>query len=185
MKFETARLILRPFEKKDAGDLYRYASDPDVGPVAGWPAHTSVEDSEEAIRLFLSGPETYAVCLKEDNRPIGAIALSPPEESNMDLGEDEMELGYWIGKPFWGQGMIPEAGRALIDHGFEDLGLKDIRCGYFDGNEKSRRVQEKLGFQYDRTNREIHWELTDDIRTEHLTRLSREDWLKKKQVREL
>lgn len=178
MKLETKRLILRPFENEDAKDLYIYASDPDVGPVAGWPAHTSVEDSEEAIRLFLSGPETYAVCLRETNRPIGAIALSPADESNMNLGPDEMELGYWIGKPFWGQGMIPEAAERLIEHGFRNLGLRNIRCGYFDGKEQSRRVQEKLGFQYLTTNEDIHWELMDDIRTEHLSVLSREDWLK-------
>ena len=61
MTLETERLILRPWEEGDAEDLYRYASNPDVGPIAGWPVHTSVENSREIIREVLSAPETYAV----------------------------------------------------------------------------------------------------------------------------
>lgn len=45
MTLETKRLLLRPWEESDAESCYRYASDPLVGPAAGWPAHTSVEDS--------------------------------------------------------------------------------------------------------------------------------------------
>ena len=61
MMLETERLILRPWEESDAEDLFRYASDPEVGPIAGWPVHTSVENSREIIREVLSAPETYAV----------------------------------------------------------------------------------------------------------------------------
>lgn len=74
-----------------------------------------------------------------------------------------------------GQGLIPEAVEELLRHGFEDLKLDRIWCGYFDGNEKSKRVQEKCGFIYHHTNRDIHWKLMDDIRTEHVTCMSRED----------
>ena len=87
--------------------------------------------------------------------------------------DDEGELGYWIGEPFWGQGLIPEACTELIRHGFEDLKLKRLWCGYFEGNEKSRRAQEKCGFVYHHTKKDIHWELMDDIRTEHVTVLER------------
>ena len=61
MILETNRLILRPWCESDAEDLYTYASDPEVGPLAGWPPHTSVENSREIIRTVLSKPETYAV----------------------------------------------------------------------------------------------------------------------------
>ena len=64
MEFRTERLILRPWEKSDADSLYEYARDPAVGPVAGWPAHISIDDSPEVIRRVLSVPETYVVCLK-------------------------------------------------------------------------------------------------------------------------
>ena len=73
MTLETERLILRPWSEDDAGELYKYAKDIDVGPMAGWPVHTSVENSREIIRTVLSAPETYAVCLKETGKPIGSI----------------------------------------------------------------------------------------------------------------
>lgn len=65
MILETERLILRPWEVRDANDLFQYASDPEVGPIAGWPVHTSVENSKEIIKSVLSAPEAYAVVLKK------------------------------------------------------------------------------------------------------------------------
>ena len=165
----TERLILRPWEESDAESLYEYAKNPEVGPIAGWPVHTSVENSREIIRDVLSAEETYAVCLREDNKAIGSAGLMIGEHSNLDLPEEEGEIGYWIGVPFWGRGLIPEAVQELIRHGFEDLKLKRLWCGYFDGNIKSRRVQEKCGFVYHHTNKDIYWKLMDDIRTEHIT----------------
>ncbi len=176
MILTTERLILRPWEEADAEDCYQYAKDPAVGPVAGWPVHTGVEHSREVIRTILSVEETYAVCLKEDNRAIGSISLMLGSGSNIGLPDTEAELGYWIGVPFWGQGLIPEAARELIRHAFEDLGLEVLWCGYFEGNDKSRRVQEKCGFVYHHTNKDIYWKAMDDIRTEHVSRLSRSDW---------
>ena len=111
MEFKTERLILRPWEESDAESLYEYAKDPAVGPIAGWPVHTSVENSLEVIKGVLSADETYAVCLKEDNAAIGSIGLIPPAQSHTAAAEDETEVGYWIGVPFWGQGLIPEAVR--------------------------------------------------------------------------
>lgn len=165
----TERLILRPWEESDAESLYEYAKNQEVGPIAGWPVHTSVENSREIIRDVLSAEETYAVCLREDNKAIGSVGLMIGEHSNLNLPEEEGEIGYWIGVPFWGRGLIPEAVQELIRHGFEDLKLKRLWCGYFDGNIKSRRVQEKCGFVYHHTNKDIYWKLMDDIRTEHIT----------------
>ena len=173
MTLYTERLILRPWEEADAAALYEYAKDPDVGPIAGWPPHTSVENSREIIRNVLRVDETYAVCLREDNRAIGSIGIMIGQNSNLDIAEDEGEIGYWIGVPFWGQGLIPEAVKELIRHGFEDLKLKRIWCAYFEGNDKSRRVQEKCGFQYHHTNKDVYWKLMDDIRTEHVMCLER------------
>ena len=141
MTIETERLLLRPWEAADAEELYKYARDPAVGPIAGWPPHTSVENSREIIRGVLSAPETYAVVLKETGLPVGSIGLMRGRASNIGLPDTEAELGYWIGVPCWGRGLIPEAARALIRRGFETLGLEKIWCGYFDGNEQSRRVQ--------------------------------------------
>ena len=178
MEFRTERLILRPWEKSDADSLYEYAREPAVGPVAGWPAHISIDDSPEVIRRVLSVPETYAVCLKEDNRAIGSVGLIAPEISNTsNIEPDEMEIGYWIGVPFWGNGYIPEAVRQLQRHAFEDLGCSGLWCGYYDGNEKSKRCQEKCGFIYHHTEKDKHCALMGDIRTEHFTYITKTNWL--------
>ena len=173
MILQTERLILRPFTEADAESLYEYAKDDRVGPVAGWPPHTSVENTREVIKYILSAEETYAVCLREDNRAVGSIGLMIGERSNIGLPETEGEIGYWIGVPFWGRGLIPEAVRELIRHAFDDLGLERLWCGYFDGNEKSKRVQEKCGFVYHHTNRDVLWKVMGDVRTEHITVLER------------
>lgn len=176
MELTTERLLLRPWKESDAESLYEYAKNPKVGPIAGWPVHTSVENSREIIRGVLTAEETYAVCLKEDGKAIGSIGLMVGTASNLNLPDTDGEIGYWIGVPFWGQGLIPEAVRELLRHGFEDLRLNKIWCGYFEGNIKSKRVQEKCGFTYHHTNKDIDWKLMGDVRTEHITCMSRDDW---------
>ena len=74
MIFETDRLILRPWTMDDAESLYKYAKDPLVGPVAGWPVHTSVDNSKEIIKAVLSADETYAVFFCIQALPIDKIA---------------------------------------------------------------------------------------------------------------
>ena len=175
MTFETERLILRPWCEDDAEELYTYASDSEVGPPAGWPPHTSVENSLEIIRTVLSAPDTFAVCLKENGKPIGSIGF---HRNDLAEDDDEYELGFWIGKPFWGQGLIPEASREMLRYAFEDLGMNCIWCGYYDGNEKSRRVQEKLGFVYQRKTEGIEVSLLGEIRTGHSNLMTKERWKK-------
>lgn len=177
MTLETKRLVLRPWEEGDVEDLYRYASHPDVGPIAGWAVHTSVENSREIIRGVLSASETYAVVLKETGRPVGSIGLMRGGASNIGIPDTEGEIGYWIGVPYWGRGLIPEAVREMVRHGFEGLGLERIWCGYFEGNVKSRRAQEKCGFRYHHTAEDVPCALEGVLRTEHITCLSREAWL--------
>lgn len=176
MRFETERLILRSWEESDAEDLYRVASDPQVGPIAGWPVHTSVENSREIIRSVLSAELTFAVCLKEDNVAVGSVGLIKPMQAHTDTAANELEIGYWIGVPFWGRGYIPEAVRCLLKYAFGELGCKGMWCGYFEGNEKSKRAQEKCGFRYHHTEFNKPWELMGDVRTEIFTYLSKDQW---------
>ena len=172
---KTDRLILRPWQEKDAETLYEYAKDPAVGPPAGWPPHTSVENSREVIKNVLSAPETYAVCLK-DGKPVGSIGLKLNGQTDMTDRDDECELGYWIGKSYWGQGLIPEAARALLAYAFEELGMRSVWCGYYEGNEKSRRVQEKLGFVYQYTSENLEVKLLNEKRTGYTSLLTKERW---------
>ena len=97
MILQTERLILRPWEEDDAEECYRYAKDPAVGPAAGWPPHRSVGESRRIIREMLMAPEIYAIVLKETGLPVGSIGL---HHNDLAPGEDEAELGYWIGAPF-------------------------------------------------------------------------------------
>lgn len=174
---KTERLILRPWQEQDAEALYTYASDPEVGPPAGWPPHTSVDNSREIIKNVLSKPETYAVCLK-DGTPIGSIGLHLNGSTDMTDRDDECELGYWIGKLYWGQGLIPEASRALLRYAFEELGMRAVWCGYYDGNEKSRKVQTKLGFVYQHKTEGLEVSLMNEIRTGHCNLMTKERWQK-------
>lgn len=176
MEFITERLILRPWEESDASVLYEHAKDPAVGSVAGWPFHTSVENSLEIIKNVLSQPETYAVCLRENNKPIGSVGLISPSYSKATLLE--IEIGYWIGVPHWGKGYAPEAVQKLEQHAFEDLGYEAMWCVYYEGNNKSKRCAEKCGFIYHHTEFDKPCKLMNDIRTEHFTYLTKEQWLK-------
>lgn len=175
MILETERLLLRPWVESDAQSLYVYAKDPRIGPPAGWPPHSSVEDSRQIIREVLSGPECYAVCRK-DGVAIGAIALKMGSETDLTDRADEAEVGYWIGVPFWGRGYMPEAVRALQHHAFFTLGMNALWCAYYDGNEKSRRVMEKCGFRYHHTTEGIFLPRMQETRTGHVTYLSKSDW---------
>ena len=174
MILETKRLILRPWEEADAEECYRYAKDPLVGPSAGWPAHTSVENSRQVIRDVLMCPETYAIVLKETGLPVGSIGL---HHNDLAEKEDEAELGFWIGVPYWGQGLVPEAARELLRHAFLDLKLERVWCAYYDGNEKSRRVQETLGFQYQWTTENVPVRQLGETRKGHVNLMTREDFL--------
>lgn len=181
LTLQTPRLLLRPWQDADAEALYKYARDERIGSAAGWPPHTSVENSLEIIHTVLSNPETYAVVLKETGEPVGSVGIMTAGQGNVPMEEHEAEIGYWIGVPYWGQGLIPEAVHELQRRCFEDLGCTAIWCAYYDGNVKSRRVQEKCGFVYHHTEKN-KTSLLGDIRTEHVTYLTKEQWLKGQSV---
>ena len=176
MDLQTERLFLRRWEDSDAVSLYEYASNPEVGPIAGWPAHQSIEESRNVIRSVLSGKEAYAVCLKTDGKAIGAIELKLNGHSDLVGADDECELGYWLGKPYWGQGIMPEAAKELLRHAFEDLDMAKVWCGYYDGNSKSKRVQEKCRFRYQWTTKGVDVPLMHEKRTGHVNCMTRDQW---------
>lgn len=172
----TLRLILRPWRESDAEALYKYAKDPAIGPVAGWPPHTSAAESLEIIRTVFAAPETYAVVLKATDEPVGSVGIMFGDGlHSAEMRPGEAEIGYWIGVPYWGQGLIPEAVRCLLRRCFEDLEMTAVWCGYYDGNVKSRRVMEKCGFRFHHTE-EGKMSPLGDVRTEHFMRMTKEEW---------
>ena len=101
-------------------------------------------------------------------QPVGSIGLMIGTVSDKGIPDTEAEIGYWIVVPYWGQGLIPEAVRELMRPGFDDLNLEKMWCGYFDGNTKSKRVQ---------TKENIPCVLEGVLRTEHITCLSKSEWI--------
>ena len=93
--------------------------------------------------------------------------------------DDECELGYWIGQPFWGRGYVPEAAEMLLRRAFQELGMTAVWCGYYDGNQKSKRVQEKLGFVFHHTCNEVPVPLLNEVRIGHTSVLTKKQWERK------
>ena len=176
---ETDRLILRGWQDEDAASLYKYASDERVAYNAGWIPHLDEGYSKAIIRTVFKKPETYAICLKgHRNEPIGNISLDIYGNENKKLGQCEGEIGFWIGYPHWGEGIAPEAVRELLRHGFEDLRLHQIYCGYFLGNHNSERVQEKCGFVFHHVEPHVKVLMLEEERVEYINAMSFERWKK-------
>lgn len=173
MELQTKRLLLRPFAEEDAEDLYEYARDPRVGPIAGWPPHTSAENSREIIRTVFSAPNTFAVVDRETGRAVGSAGFVGTHRDGVPKPDDE--IGYALNPAFWGRGYIPEAVEELLRYGFEDLGLNTIWCSHYQGNQKSKRVIEKCGFHPKGSAVEPVPQLGEE-RTALLYALTRDQW---------
>ena len=178
----TERLTLRPWKVGDADEtrvLFSLASNPHIGPRAGWPAHRSVGDSAAIIRGVLSTDETYAVVLSATGEPVGSIGLKPLSGIIAPSAEENrgaLEIGYWIGEPYWGRGLVPEAARELMRYGFEDLGLEAIWDTHDVNNKQSSRVMDKLGLRIVRTRDHVYFPLIDEYHDEAIRRITRAQW---------
>lgn len=174
---ESKRLLLRPFVMSDAEALYELAKDPDVGIHAGWPVHTSVENSEEILEKILIKNGQFAIILKESGNLIGAIALSSdPKREN----EEVKMLGYWIGKSYWGNGYVTEAAETLLEYGFDKQGYDLISVYHYGYNKRSEAVIKKLGFQYEGYQRNATQRFDGKILDDVLYSMSKEEYKQSK-----
>lgn len=145
---ETDRLILRQFKVDDKTAMFNnWASDSDVAKYLTWPAH----DSEALTAMLLDDwtkryekEDTYnwAIVIKGSDEPIGNISVVEQKEII-----NEAQLGYCMGKAYWGQGYMPEAARAVINYLFFEAGFERIYAGHDVNNPKSGRVMEKIGMK--------------------------------------
>ena len=143
---ETERILLRPWREADAPALFKYASDPEVGPRAGWPPHKSVEESLEIIRTLFMNDTTWAIVLKETGEVIGAMGYGPSCDCALPARDGEPICGYWVGRPYWNQGICTEALRLMIEHLRLTTEIPSLISGHFIDNPASGRVMEKCGF---------------------------------------
>lgn len=151
------RLLLREWRVEDAAVLYSLASSEEIGPMAGWPPHRSVEESAEIIRTIFSAPETYAIVLRESGEVVGSIGLLASGAAHSEcVAEGEYELGFWVGREYWGRGIAPEASAMLLRRCFDELGAPRVWCSHYDYNHNSARVQQKCGFEFNHTEEQSH-----------------------------
>ena len=147
----TDRLILRPWRETDLEDFYEYARVDGVGQMAGWNPHGSIAESRDILSRFIAGKKVFA--LEHQGKVIGSLGVEEYKEKNypeLDALEGR-EIGYVLSKDYWGQGLMPEAVRAVIGWLFGEEKLDFVMVGHFDWNNQSRRVIEKCGFQYIKT----------------------------------
>ena len=173
---ETKRLLIRPWDDFDADELFELAQEPEIGYWCGWEPHKHIRDTFFVLHNFLEIEETYAICLKDNNIIIGSIGLHFKNNTDLTDKDDEAELGYWIGKPYWNNGYATEAGKAIIKHAFKDLKLSRVWCGYYEGNEQSKRVQEKLGFKFHHRSESAEIPLLNTTRIGYVSCLSKDEY---------
>ncbi len=147
-RIETHRLILRPFRIEDAEDMYtNWASDPEVTRFLTWPAHGSIDVTRRVLEDWIprygdGGYFQWAIEWKETGRAIGSIAVV-----RLDEETESAEIGYCLGRDFWGRGIMPEALRAVMDYLFAVVGLNRIASCHDVNNPKSGRVMVKAGMK--------------------------------------
>lgn len=162
---QTERLLLRPFASSDAPDLVRLAGAREVAATTLRIPHPYSDSDAQA---FLSAVEQRA---KEGASMVFAIvdretvALAGAMGLELDSHNNRAELGYWVGAPYWGRGLATEAARALLRHGFEDLGLNRIYASHFAGNAASGKVLRKIGMHHEgcRRGHIVKWGRTIDL----------------------
>lgn len=148
---KTQRLILRPWTESDLDDFFEYASVDGVGQLAGWNPHRNKEESKLILDMFIGGRKTFA--LEYDGKVNGSLGIEEYNQRNypeLDALQGR-EIGYVLSEDFWGQGLMPEAVKAVVEWLFNEMELDFILVGHFDRNARSRRVIEKCGFRYIKT----------------------------------
>lgn len=135
----TSRLILRPLVRDDAERIALLGGDWDVASMTGRiPFPYSPELAEHWLDGVARGEVVFAI--DRAGQFIGLCGYSPLENATA-------EIGYWIGKPYWGRGFATEAARAVMTYGFTQGGIRRFTCCHFTDNPSSARVITKLGFR--------------------------------------
>ena len=173
---ESERLILRSFRLEDAEDLVDGLNNINI---TKWMSRTpypyTKEDAINYINKSINDKAyNFAIVLKENNKVIGGTQLR-----NLDLVQGTSGGGIWINEKYWGYGYGKEAWGARIKYAFEVLGLRRLENGFFEGNEKSWKMQESFGYKIEGIRRQKYKCLsTGKIVNEVVTGLLKEEWIK-------
>ena len=148
---KTERLILRPWRQGDLEDFYEYARVDGVGQMAGWLPHESKETTQMILDSFITHKKTFALELNE--KVIGSLGIENYKEDEFPEldGLRGRSIGYVLSKDHWGQGLMPEAVKAVQRYLFEEEKLDFLIVSHYAFNKQSKRVIEKSGFRYLKT----------------------------------
>ena len=177
IKLETERLLIRNWQENDAESIFEACKEEELGFWCGFPKHRSIEDSKEVLnKIFLGKKYAFAICLKSENeRVIGSIELKFGDNT-LACSDEECELGYWLNKKYWGKGYVTEAAEEVLRFAFEELHIVKVWAGYYEGNEGSKRVQEKLGFVNNSKCDNVYVKNLDEYRVGYDNVLTLEKW---------
>lgn len=151
---ETDRLLLRKMQKKDAADMYEYACRHDVTRYLLWEPHESETYTYKYLAYIQSRYRAgdffdWALTIKDGGKMIGTCGFT-----RLNIESNSGEIGYVLNPVFWGYGLAPEAVNAVLRYGFCELRLHRIEARYMVGNDRSRRVMEKVGMQFEGVSRD-------------------------------
>lgn len=178
---ETDRILLRKFNLNDADDMYNnWATDPEVSRYLNWLPHKSLDETKELLNLWLKEYENehcYRWCIvnKETNQAIGSIDV-------VHLFKDACccEIGYAMSRKYWGQGIMTEVLKSVINYLFEEANFNRIQARFDVDNPASCRVMQKAGLSYEGTMRQSNTKNTGHFCSCTLYSMLREEWLKNK-----
>ena len=173
---ETERLILRQWSLDDINDMVEGLNNINVTKwMAGAPFPYTVSDAEYFINNSLNNKlYNFAIVLKAENKVIGGTQLTDINLTNGTAGG-----GIWINEKYHGFGYGTEAFGARIQYAFENLGLRRLENGYFEGNEKSHKMQLRFGYKDEGVRRKrFVSKATGKIEDEYITGLLKEEWTK-------
>lgn len=148
---DTPRLHLRPLELGDADALFQFASDPEVSKMMSWDPHKDRSDTVgflERMRAAYDAGTGMGWAIVHEGAVAGVISVEGIRWEFRAWRMDKAEIGYWLGRPHWGKGLMSEAATAVLRWSFETLGLHKVTIGCVEGNEASRAIIEKLGFRF-------------------------------------
>ena len=142
---ETARLRLRPLTTSDLATVMALAGDPGVAEQTARIPHPLTEASVVAWYQSVTGPSSnetvFAITSKGDGSFLGVVGLIFGEQ------QQPVELGFWLGRPYWNEGYMTQAVRRVLDYAFTRRSVPAVRACTFLGNAASARVQEKVGMR--------------------------------------
>lgn len=145
--FETERLFLREWQKNDVEDLFDIMKNPSVT-IGGWKPHSNINTSIEVLNEYIESDERWAVELRDTGKVIGSIRVYPDNNRGKLFAKT---INYVLSEDYLGNGYMTEAVKRIIEYLFEELNIDLLSAFHYPNNDKSKKVLEKCGFEYEIT----------------------------------